>query len=282
MEKNNKGWFKKGNMLQDLTDKRFGKLVAVKLSDKRGGRKTYWDCVCDCGAEKTVRTDSLKSGMIKSCGCIKKAQDKINLSNGQGVITHGLSKTRIYKVWNGIVSRCENPNDNRYIDYGGRGISVCEEWKDVSNFVGWAEENGYNDELTIDRINVNGDYEPDNCQWATWKEQANNKRTNHIITHEGMSQTLAQWAEEKNIPYKTLASRISYGIEPPMLFEKENFIRRDSKFLEYNGEIKTLTEWAKETGVKPSAFYERVRRGIKPPKLFYSGNLSDYNKKIPR
>lgn len=271
-----KGRFEKGNRLQDLTNQKFGRLIAIKVSEKRSGRKTYWDCVCDCGKIKTVRTDSLKSGKVRSCGCLKKEQDSINLPNGQGVVTHGLSKERIYGIWRGMKSRCQDTDNKKYHNYGGRGINVCKEWQDVKIFYKWALENGYEEDLTIERINVNGNYEPSNCTWATWKEQANNKTNSLFIEHEGRVKTLAQWSEDTGIPYGTLKSRMNYGIKTPMLFEKEEFIRKDNTLIMFNGETRTMTQWSEITGVKLGTISERHRRGIKPPHLFHNGNLINY------
>lgn len=124
---------------------------------------------------------------------------------------HGFKHTRIYNVWAGIKARCYNPNNKSYKDYGGRGIIMCDEWKNgFINFKNWAISNGYNDNLTIDRINVNGDYEPSNCRWATKKEQCNNRTTNKFITYKNEIHTLAEWSEIVGIKYKCLHKRIKY------------------------------------------------------------------------
>lgn len=283
LSRNDKGQFAKGTGLEDISGKRFGRLVALKLSEKRSGRKTYWECRCDCGNIKTVRTDSLKSGLIKSCGCLKKEQDKINLPNGQGRVKHGLSRERLYHIWLGMLSRCENDSNSRYQSYGGRGIKVCDTWHDVEKFRDWAINNGYKETLSIDRIDVNGNYEPSNCRWATIKEQANNKRDNIFIEFEGKKQTLKEWSEELNIPYGTLSTRVSLGIEPPNLFKTDNFIRKDNTLLTYKGEALTMSQWADRLGIKLSTLSERYRRGLPPEKIFYPGNLNSMrNKTIPR
>lgn len=278
MSRNNKGQFATGAGLENLSGKRFGRLTAIKLSEKRSGRKTFWECLCDCGKTKVVRTDSLKSGAVQSCGCLKKEQDKINLPNGQGRIKHGLSSERIYHIWRGMINRCQNDSNSRYKSYGGRGIKVCEEWQDAVKFTSWAISNGYQDNLTIDRIDVNGNYEPSNCRWATIKEQANNKRDNVFIEFKGKIQTLKEWSEELNIPYGTLATRIRLGIEPPNLFEKDNFIRKDNTLLTYEGETLTMSQWANKLGIKLSTLSERHRRGLPPEKVFYQGSLNGIKK----
>lgn len=283
--RSSEGKFKKGNGLQDLTGQRFGRLVAIKLSEKRVGRKTFWDCLCDCGDKKTIRTDSLKDASVRSCGCLKKEQDKKNLPNGQGVVTHGLSKERIYRTWKGMKRRCENEDDERYASYGGRGIKICDEWQDVITFNDWAQNNGYNENLTIDRIDVNGNYEPSNCRWATWSEQSKNKQNTIRVEYNGKTQSIDEWCEELNLNPNTIRNRYyECGIRPPYLFNKESLNPKNSHYLTHEGKTQTITEWAKEIGIKPKTLAERVRRKIEQPRLFYSGSLNSYHKdkKIPR
>ncbi|MCR6112727.1 hypothetical protein HXA35_20565 [Bacillus sp. A301a_S52] len=128
-------------------------------------------CVCECGKEREVRLEYLRSGHTKSCGCILK-----ELSNRIRK-THGLTGTRLYRIWSGMKARCYNKNRKSYKTYGALGVSVCEEWKDFEPFYKWAMNNGYKSNLTIERIDPYGNYEPSNCTWIPFEEQAKNKRS---------------------------------------------------------------------------------------------------------
>lgn len=186
---------------KDLTGKRFGKLIALNVSKTENG-KTYWKCKCDCGNYSEVLTNRLISGHTKSCGClVKENAAKAN-------ITHGKSKTRIYRIYNGMKQRCYNESAPSYVNYGSRGIKICDEWlKDFTSFYNWALENGYSEELSIDRIDNNGNYEPSNCRWTTQKVQANNRRTSHYIDVNGEKITLAAFLKRYDIKSRAFVTR---------------------------------------------------------------------------
>lgn len=190
----------------EFKGQRFGRLVVIERDCLREIRKEHdsnWICKCDCGEMTVVSRGNLLSGDIKSCGCLRKEYMKNKKT------THGMTNTRLYQIWFGIKKRCNNKNSVNYDIYGGRGIAICSEWQEFEPFYEWAMANGYSDDLTIDRIDVNGNYEPDNCRWATMKEQANNTRRNHYLTFNGKTQTISQWATEVDLPYSVLKGRIN-------------------------------------------------------------------------
>lgn len=189
---------------ESMIGKRYGSLTVIKLEYKAKNGSNYWLCKCDCGNKTIVRTDNLRNGHTKSCGCLREK------TSSELLTTHGLSETRIYKIYKAMKSRTTNKNSTGYKNYGGRGIKICDEWlSDFRKFYYWSINNGYKDGLTIDRIDVNGNYEPSNCRWTTMKEQGNNKRNNHNITYNGETHTMKQWAERLGINYYTLERRIN-------------------------------------------------------------------------
>lgn len=182
--------------LIDLTGQRFGRLVVVERAE------TKWLCKCDCGNTKAVLGGHLRSGDIKSCGCLQNEQRT----------KHGMRNTRVYKIWCAMKERCYYKTHKDFKNYGGRGIIVCDEWKEnFQAFYDWAMSNGYEENLTIDRIEVNGNYEPSNCRWASCKDQNNNRSNNHILILKNESHTITEWSRITGIPLSTIKTRINSG-----------------------------------------------------------------------
>ena len=198
----------------DLTGQVFDRLTVVEFAgkDKRG--KILWSCRCVCGKEKAVRSDRLKSGATRSCGCLQReAVARIQEEN----ITHGHARrgnvTKTRQAWNHMKQRCYNPKDTGYKHYGGRGIQVCDRWLDsFENFLEDMGEVPYR--LTLERVNNNGNYEPGNCKWTTQKRQQNNRRNNKIIEFNGKTHTMSEWADILGINSATLKKRLrNWSIE---------------------------------------------------------------------
>lgn len=220
---------KKSTPLQ--AGQKFNRLTVVKLDHtkkyihKSGIKEVqeFYLCKCDCGNETVVRKNMLKNGYTLSCGCVNREKAKLF---GQTRKTHGFSKSRIYSIWSKIKLRCYNKNDEfHYNLYGKRGITVCDEWKNnFMAFYNWAMANWYKDNLTIDRINVNGNYEPSNCRWATQAEQNRNKRTIIFITYKGITLCVSQWAKKLGIKTVTLRARLKKGwsIDKALEYKKCN------------------------------------------------------------
>ena len=185
---------------KDLTGKKFGKLTVICKEYTDKNRNIYWKCKCECGNTAIVRGSALKNGNTKSCGCLIYESKNVK---------HGMQHTRLYSIWSGIKSRCYTKTNPAYDRYGGRGISMCDEWRrDFMVFYNWATANGYTKGLSIDRIDVNGNYEPSNCRWATAKEQSDNKRCNILITLGNETLDLQQWCDKIGIKRSTVNTRV--------------------------------------------------------------------------
>lgn len=181
--------------LRNLTGIRFGRLVGLDYAGD--GR---WRCKCDCGSVVAVITSNLNKGNTTSCGCKRK----------ETLVKHGMSGTKVHAVWKSMVFRCHNPNDRSFHNYGGRGITVCKEWREsFSQFI--ADMGVRPDGFDIDRIDNEKGYAPENCRWVSRKRNLNNRRDNRRIEFNGASRTIAQWADHLGINYRTLNNRINRG-----------------------------------------------------------------------
>lgn len=194
--------------MENLSGKRFGRLMVIHFSHKDKHGNIYWLCKCDCGSVIPVRAGNLKSGHTISCGCYAR-ESAARREFKHGYCSH-TKRTPTYQSWTNMRQRCNNPNAPGYEYYGGRGIRVCERWnKSFEEFLLDMGDRPVG--ATIDRIDPNGDYEPSNCRWSTNDEQANNKRSNHCLSFNGKNQTVSQWAKEKGILPNTLLFRIRRG-----------------------------------------------------------------------
>lgn len=196
----------------DLVGQRFGRLVVEEYAFTKNNR-AYWKCKCDCGNYTEVPTYSLKYGNTTSCGCYRLervVEAKADSHKYSGSYTSG-HRPRLYWTWLNMIRRCEDPKAPDYYRYGALGISVCEEWHNLPTFLEWASSHGWEEGLTIDRIDNNGNYCPENCRWVDISIQSNNKRTNVFLEFNGKKQTIANWARELGISPHLIYSRIKAG-----------------------------------------------------------------------
>lgn len=186
-----------------LVGQRFGRLLVLAEHGQDAHRAYLWRCLCDCGNESTIRGSDLKSGVTQSCGCgVREAASRPR--------THGQTHTPLYKRWRAMVERTRNPNASEYRNYGGRGIGVCERWQ---SFEGFAADMGatFDEALTLERRDVNGDYSPENCYWATTKQQTRNRRNNHVVEWRGRLMVVTDWAELLGLNPNTVVHRLRRG-----------------------------------------------------------------------
>lgn len=204
----------------DLMGQKFGRLTVIENAGSNARGSALWKCCCDCGNEIVAEARLLRSGNTKSCGCLKKDIQRKRMIKKN--TTHNERYTRLYRTWAHMIWRCENPNAGAYPLYGGRGISVCREWREsFEDFRDWARRSGYNDTLSIDRIDVDGNYEPSNCRWITLDEQQNNKRNNHYLTFNGKTKTIAEWSRETGIKSSTIQRRVTHGCPVEIALTKQ-------------------------------------------------------------
>lgn len=188
----------------DISGQTFGRLVAIKRVETIRGQAA-WLCQCSCGNKTIAPGHDLRRGSTKSCGCLA-----AELSS-QRLKKHGMTKTRLFRIWTSMISRCGSKSNSAYENYGGRGIVVCNEWKNFKEFYDWSIRSGYQENLSIDRINNNKGYSPENCRWTTAKQQANNRRSTIFLTVDGVKKTISEWAELYGIKYDTIYCRLQDG-----------------------------------------------------------------------
>lgn len=261
----------------DLVGQRFGKLVVVEFAGIKyyNGKpaRTQWLCQCDCGGTITTIGSSLKRGVVNSCGCAKK---EAAIKRAEKKVKSDLNSERLYNIWKGMKQRCYYENGKTYDYYGGRGIKVCDEWKNnYFAFKEWAYSNGYDEnapekKCTIDRIDVNGDYCPENCRWVDWITQSYNRRSNRMVEYNGELKSLFEWSNITGINATVLYSRIFIlkwdihrAFTQPLTYATEPIPECKGSIyqtINYNGKIYTIKELADTVNMYPKTLLYRIIR----------------------
>lgn len=206
----------------DITGKKYNKLTAIDRVENSKNGKTRWLCLCECGNKTIVSGSNLKNGLVKSCGCLSH-------EHSWNRYVEDNSK-RLYSVWCGIKGRCKNKNNPSYKNYGGRGITICEEWENFLTFESWSYKNGYKENMTIERNDVNGNYCPENCCWIPKNKQASNRRTCYKIEYNGQIVNLSDLCEKLGLNYKRVHNRIhKLGWSVEKAISTETYVKRRNK-----------------------------------------------------
>lgn len=233
----------------DLTGHVIGKLVVVQRAPNIG-KQPAWKCQCACGGEKIVAGMYLRTARVHDCGCGSAERRRA------GRVRHGLTGAPEWATWKSMRERCVRPKAPAWEHYGGRGITVCERWlESFENF--YADMGPRPDGMTLDRIDNNGNYDPGNCRWATMEEQQNNRRSNVLVTLDGETKTLKQWATHFGVPYPVVKDRRSKGVEGAALFAPLERRAYNTKY-EHAGKALTITGWAKELGAPYITVWQRI------------------------
>ncbi len=208
----------------ELGGQRFGRLIVLRRGSTNNHKQTTWECQCDCGNVVNVRGYHLRQGAVNSCGCLAKE------ASARRFKTHGLAESRLYRIWGNIKDRCYRENSPSFARYGGRGIGMCDEWRgSFEAFQSWAMGAGYTDDLSIDRDDNDGNYEPDNCHWVPWAQQARNRANNTMIEFNGVTRCLAAWAEVLGTSQDLLSARLTQGWSIERAFTTPTRITRRTK-----------------------------------------------------
>lgn len=251
---------------KNIAGQRFSCLTALSSTGERHKGSILWNCVCDCGNTTQATVSRLKAGDKKTCSkCHLRSRETVRRNKARvGYKKEGRVKDNpAYEVWCGMIKRCENSNCRAYKHYGGRGITVCDRWR--NSFEAFLEDvdERPSSQHSIDRIDVNGNYEPSNCRWATAKEQAANKRNNVLISANGKTQCLQAWADELGLNAVTIIERIERGWTP------EKAVTTDAlppafakiKWLTFQGKTQSVSEWSRDLGIGHTTIFARLKRG---------------------
>lgn len=259
----------------DMTGKHYGRYTVLEYAGQNKDHKAVWKCRCDCGVIKNVTGKDLRSGNTKSCGCYNFEKRSENPALWKPV--HGLSNHPLMQVWADVKQRCYNEKSKAYKWYGERGVKLCEDWMAFKNFYDWAIKNGYKSGLTLDRIDPNGDYSPDNCRWVNMKIQQNNRRNNKLLNINGVTKTMSEWADEYGADYILVKSRISAGWEPERALSQR---KNDAATITIGEETKTFKEWSEISGVNRSTIEDRIKHGWDAKKAVFAPPNSRYRRKL--
>lgn len=252
--------------LKDLTGQKFGRLTVEEYLGYIKSKKPYWKCKCDCGNYTIVDTYHLINGDTTSCGCLRKGKDFSKYK-------HGLYKHKLYHIYHSMKQRCCNPQCSQYEGYGKRGVTICDEWlgdNGFINFYTWSIENGYEDGLSIDRIDNDGIYSPDNCRWADNTVQLNNTRHNRWVTYNGESHTYAEWERILNNGVKQTdisvrINKLGWSVEKafftPIQAKEKPELYDWHETIVHNNEKKTAKEWCAKVGLSRDNYRSRIKLG---------------------
>lgn len=261
--------------MKDRTGKIYGRVRIVGFSHKEKGRQ-IWNGICTCGKKRGFDINALENGMTRSCGCLSMERKKSGLNQ----MVHGDARvghvSRLHNIWRGILKRCSAKNSPAYLNYGGRGISICDAWRDYRNFKKWSAANGYDDSKSIDRINNDGDYEAGNCRWVDKKTQARNRRSSRLIEIDGIVRCLQEWSDMAGVCCGTISHRIKRGwTNRDAVFKRPYSKMGNGRMITFGSKEMCVSQWAKTLNMGTTTFANRIdkwgicERVFKAPVMYH-------------